>query len=75
MARPLHIEYPGAVYYLTARGNARNDKTQEDGLEYDDGGRLNDSEAAELIKSIATVSSPGNIQAYEKQTLIVVFRS
>jgi hypothetical protein len=23
MARPLRIEYAGAVYYLTARGNAR----------------------------------------------------
>lgn len=25
MARPLRIEYPGAVYHLTARGNARQD--------------------------------------------------
>ena len=25
MARPLRIEYPGAVYHLTSRGNARND--------------------------------------------------
>ncbi|WP_320043704.1 transposase [uncultured Desulfobacter sp.] len=24
MARPLRIEYPGAVYHITARGNARN---------------------------------------------------
>ena len=23
MARPLRIEYPGAVYHVTARGNAR----------------------------------------------------
>jgi REP element-mobilizing transposase RayT len=25
MARPLRIEYPGAVYHVTSRGNARND--------------------------------------------------
>ena len=25
MARPLRIEYPGAVYHVTARGNATND--------------------------------------------------
>ena len=25
MARPLRIEYPGAVYHMTARGNAKND--------------------------------------------------
>ena len=25
MARPLRIEYPGAVYHLTSRDNARND--------------------------------------------------
>ena len=25
MARPLRIEFPGAVYHLTARGNARQD--------------------------------------------------
>ena len=24
MARPLRIQYPGAVYHLTSRGNARN---------------------------------------------------
>ncbi|WP_084681013.1 transposase [Desulfospira joergensenii] len=24
MARPLRIEYPGAVYHITARGNARD---------------------------------------------------
>ena len=24
MARPLRIEYPGAVYHVTSRGNARN---------------------------------------------------
>ncbi len=23
MARPLRIEYPGAVYHITSRGNAR----------------------------------------------------
>jgi hypothetical protein len=23
MARPIRIEYPGAVYHVTARGNAR----------------------------------------------------
>ena len=25
MARPLRIEYPGALYHLTTRGNARQD--------------------------------------------------
>jgi REP element-mobilizing transposase RayT len=25
MARPLRIEYPGALYHVTARGNARQD--------------------------------------------------
>ena len=31
MARPLRIEYPGAVYHLTARGNAREDIFLDDG--------------------------------------------
>ena len=30
MARPLRIEYPGAVYHVTARGNAREDIFLED---------------------------------------------
>ena len=25
MARPLRLEYPGAVYHVTSRGNARQD--------------------------------------------------
>jgi len=25
MSRPLQIEYPGALYHLTARGNSRDD--------------------------------------------------
>jgi len=25
MVRPLRLEYPGAVYHVTSRGNARND--------------------------------------------------
>ena len=25
MARPLRVEYPGAVYHITSRGNARQD--------------------------------------------------
>ena len=25
MARPLRIEFPGALYHVTARGNARQD--------------------------------------------------
>jgi putative transposase len=36
-------------------------------LEYDDGTRLNDTEATELIQSIAGVKIPSEIQAYEKQ--------
>ena len=30
MARPLRIEFPGAVYHVTARGNARADIFTED---------------------------------------------
>jgi REP element-mobilizing transposase RayT len=30
MARPLRIEYPGAVYHITARGNARADIYRDD---------------------------------------------
>jgi len=36
-------------------------------LEYDDGVRFNDFEAAELIRKTANVKNPGDIQAYEKQ--------
>ncbi len=36
-------------------------------LEYDNGVRLNDSEAATLIESVANVKNPGDIQTYEKQ--------
>lgn len=31
MARPLRIEYPGAVYHITSRGNARQDIFLDDG--------------------------------------------
>ncbi len=31
MARPLRLEFPGAVYHLTARGNARQDVFLDDG--------------------------------------------
>jgi REP element-mobilizing transposase RayT len=31
MARPLRIEFPGAVYHVTARGNAKNDIFVNDG--------------------------------------------
>jgi putative transposase len=39
MARPLRIEYPGAYYYITARGNERreiflNDQDREKFLSY-----------------------------------------
>ena len=36
MARPLRIEYPGAVYHVTSRGNARNDifHTEQDREEF-----------------------------------------
>ena len=30
MARPLRIEFVGAVYHVTARGNAREDIYQDD---------------------------------------------
>jgi putative transposase len=36
-------------------------------LEYDDGTRLNDTEATEMIKSIVGVKIPSEIQRYEKQ--------
>jgi putative transposase len=31
MARPLRIEYPGAVYHVTSRGNAQQDIVHDDG--------------------------------------------
>ena len=31
MARPLRIEYPGAIYHITSRGNARQDIFLDDG--------------------------------------------
>ena len=30
MGRPLRIEYPGALYHITARGNARQEIYQDD---------------------------------------------
>ena len=30
MARPLRIEFPGAVYHVTSRGNARADIVEDD---------------------------------------------
>lgn len=30
MARPLRIEFPGAVYHVTTRGNARADIFEDD---------------------------------------------
>jgi len=30
MARPLRIEYPGAIYHITSRGNARENIYQND---------------------------------------------
>ena len=43
------------------------EKNNDRCLEYDDGARLNDSEAAALIKSVTNVKNPGDIQTYEKQ--------
>ena len=34
MARPLRIEYPGAVYHVTARGNAQQAICKDDGDRY-----------------------------------------
>jgi len=31
MARPLRLEFDGAIYHLTSRGNAREDIFDEDG--------------------------------------------
>ena len=31
MARPLRIEFPGALYHVTSRGNARADIVGDDG--------------------------------------------
>lgn len=30
MARPLRLEFPGAVYHVTSRGNARQDIVADD---------------------------------------------
>ncbi len=43
-----------------------NEKNNDQCLEYD-GGRLNDDEATELIKTVAKIKTPTDIQAYEKQ--------
>ncbi len=43
------------------------EKNNDQCLEYDNGARLNDSEAAALIKSVANVKKPGDIQTYKKQ--------
>jgi len=50
------------------------EKTNDQCLEYDDGNRLNDLEAAELIKKIAKVKNPGEIQTFEKQKRDVVIK-
>ncbi len=42
------------------------EKNNDQCLEYDDGARLNDSEAATLIESVANVNDPKDIQTYEK---------
>ena len=34
MARPLRIEFPGAVYHITSRGNGRNDIFIDDNDRY-----------------------------------------
>jgi hypothetical protein len=45
-----------------------NQETNHDQcLEYDDGTRLNDLEATELIQEITGVKIPAEIQRYEKQ--------
>ena len=31
MSRPIRVEYPGAIYHVTVRGNARNDIFRDDG--------------------------------------------
>ena len=43
------------------------EKNNDRCLEYDDGSRLNDAEAAELIKSAAGVKCPEDIQTYDKK--------
>jgi len=43
-------------------------------LEYDDGNRLNDTEATELIQSIVGVKIPSEIQRYEKRKRNLVIR-
>ena len=50
------------------------EKTNDQCLEYDDGNRLNDLEAAELVKKIAKVKNPGEIQTFEKQKRDVVIK-
>jgi hypothetical protein len=43
-------------------------------LEYDDGTRLNDTEAKELIQRIIGVKIPAEIQRYEKQMRNLVIK-
>jgi hypothetical protein len=51
MARPLRIEYPGAVYHITSRGNAR-------GMIFDDD---EDREGTSISCMTASAKSrPGN---------------
>ena len=45
MARPLRIEFPGALYHVTARGNARQD------IFLDDEDRARFSSLAERVAS------------------------
>ena len=33
MARPLRVEFPGAVYHVTSRGHARHDIVADDPLD------------------------------------------
>ena len=52
---------------LSAWVKFNQEKNNDRCLEYDDGARLNDSEASALIESVANVKNPVDIQTYEKQ--------
>jgi len=49
-------------------------KNNDQCLEYDDGKRLNDTEATELIQSVVGVKIPSEIQSYEKKNRTLVIR-
>jgi hypothetical protein len=66
MARPLRIEYPGAVYHITSRGNARENIY------------LSDEDRENFLDTIATANKRFNLlcQAIiQKKNYIILISS